>query len=438
MIFLLRRWASEVSRGPFGARPGPRADGPLVRDRTGVAVPAPQALVEPLSSTRPLSLCSVFVPMPSSVEQLAESGPAWLWGVGALLGAAVVGLLVHALLMRLIRRLLRGADEARPLRDALLRRLPGPLRLLAPTVLVYAAVPGMRAAVPAAVAAGIEGALYVVLVGAGTWLVVAVLLAAEEAVSAHYTTDSPDNLRARRIVTQVRILRRIVSTIIVVLAVGLVLLQYEPFRELGTGILASAGIVGIVVGVAAQNTLSDLIAGIQIALTQPIRVDDVVIVEGEFGWVEEITLTYVVVRVWDRRRIVMPITHFVEKPFQNWTRTSADLIGSVFLYLDYTAPVEALRDELQRIVAASEHWDGDVVGLQMTDASERTVTLRVIASARDAPTLWNLRCEIRENLVAYLRRHHPEALPTIRAQMQAAPAGDPDGPPPAPDEYDDP
>ena len=373
--------------------------------------------------------------MPSFVEQLVESGPAWLWGVGALLGAAVVGLLVHALLMRLIRRLLRGADEPRPLRDALLRRLPGPLRLLAPTVLVYAAVPGMRAAVPAAVAAGIEGALYVVLIGAGTWLVVAVLLAAEAAVSAHYATDTPDNLRARRIVTQVRILRRIVSTIIVVLAVGLVLLQYEPFRELGTGILASAGIVGIVVGVAAQNTLSDLIAGIQIALTQPIRVDDVVIVEGEFGWIEEITLTYVVVRVWDRRRVVMPITHFVEKPFQNWTRTSADLIGSVFLYLDYTAPVEALRDELQRIVAASEHWDGDVVGLHMTDASERTVTLRVIASARDAPTLWNLRCEIREALVAYLRDHHPEALPTIRAQMQAAEGAD--GPGTAPDEQYD-
>jgi small-conductance mechanosensitive channel len=376
--------------------------------------------------------------MPASVEQLVESGPAWLWVAGTLAGAVLLGLLGHALLMRLLRRLLRGADEPRPLRDALLHRLPGPLRLLAPTVLVYAVVPGMRAAVPAAVAAGIEGALYVVLVGAGTWLIGAVLLAAEAAVSAHYATDSPDNLRARRIVTQVRILRRIVSTIIVVLAVGLVLLQYEPFWELGTGILASAGIVGIVVGVAAQSTLSDLIAGIQIALTQPIRVDDVVIVEGEFGWVEEITLTYVVVRVWDRRRIVMPITHFVETPFQNWTRTSADLIGTVFLYLDYTAPVEDLREELRRIVEASEHWDGDVVGLQMTDASERTVTLRVIASAKDAPTLWNLRCEIRENLVAYLRNHHPEALPTLRAQLQAAPASGPGGPPPAPDEPDHP
>jgi small-conductance mechanosensitive channel len=306
--------------------------------------------------------------------------------------------------------------------------------VLVPVVFATAVLPGVRTALPAEAAVALDGGLFVGLIGAATWLLVAVLLAAEEAVAAYYTVDTPDNLRARKIVTQVRILRRIATAILIVLAVGLVLLQYEPFRELGTGILASAGIVGIVVGIAAQRTLADLIAGIQIALTQPIRVDDVVIVEGEFGWVEEITLTYVVVRVWDRRRIVMPITHFIEKPFQNWTRTSADLIGSVFLPLDYTVPVEALRDELQRIVAASEHWDGDVVGLQMTDASERTVTLRVIASAKDAPTLWNLRCEIREALVAYLRDHHPEALPTIRAQMQTASTDGPGGPVTAPDD----
>jgi small-conductance mechanosensitive channel len=147
-------------------------------------------------------------------------------------------------------------------------------------------------------------------------------------------------------------------------------------------------------------------------------VDDVVIVQGDFGWVEEITLTYVVVRVWDRRRIVLPITHFIEEPFQNWTRTSADLIGTVFLYVDYTVPVDDLREELQRIVEASEHWDGDVVGLQVTDASERTITLRALASAKDAPTLWNLRCEIREELVAYIRETHPEALPALRTRVE--------------------
>lgn len=211
--------------------------------------------------------------------------------------------------------------------------------------------------------------------------------AGEAAISEHYSLDVPDNIKARKIVTQVRILRRIASTVVVVLAVGLVLLQCEPFRELGTGTLASAGIVGIVIGVAAQNTLSDLIAGIQIALTQPIRVDDVVIVEGEVGWIEEITLTYVVVRVWDRRRIVMPIAHFVEKPFRNWTRTSADLIGSVFLHVGYRTPVPDLRDRLHQIVADSEHWDGDVCALHVTDATERSVQLRPLASATNAPQL---------------------------------------------------
>ncbi|MFB6247181.1 MAG: mechanosensitive ion channel family protein [Salinibacter sp.] len=372
---------------------------------------------------------------PSFLDQFVGTGPSWLWSVGLLGGAALLGLLGHALLLRLVRRLFRGPGGPHSLRDALLRRLPGPLRLLVPTGLVYAVLPGGRDALPPEAAVAVDGVLFVGLIGAATWLVVAVLLAAEEAVSAHYTTDAPNNLRARRIVTQVRILRRIASVIIVVLAVGLVLLQYEPFRELGTGILASAGIVGIVAGVAAQNTLSDLIAGIQIALTQPIRVDDVVIVEGEFGWVEEITLTYVVVRVWDRRRIVMPITHFVEKPFQNWTRTSTDLIGSVFLRVDHRTPVAAVRDELRRVVEASEYWDGDACALHVTDTTERAIELRAIASAENAPRLWELRCEIREALVAYLRDHHPEALPTIRAQMQAAEGAG--GPGTAPDEQND-
>lgn len=359
-------------------------------------------------------------------------------GGGALLilgGAALLGGLLYAGMLWLLRVLTRGTDWTLPLRGALLRRIQGPLRLLVPLLCVYATLPAVHGALSTSAQTLLTEGLYVVFVIALTWTLLALLRVGEEAIGQYYTTDTPDNLKARKIVTQVRILRRIVATVVVILALGVLLMQYEPFRELGTGILASAGIIGIVVGIAAQSTLGNVVAGVQIALTQPIRVDDVVIVEGDFGWVEEITLTYVVVRVWDRRRVVLPITHFVEKPFQNWTRTSADLIGSVFLYLDYRAPVEALREELQRIVEASAHWDGDVVGLQMTDASERTVTLRVIASARDAPTLWNLRCEIRENLVAYLRNHHPEALPTIRAQLQATDG--PEGPPTAPDDPDD-
>jgi len=354
-----------------------------------------------------------------SPDSLFSTGRPGLEAVLVLGGAAILGGLLYSGLLWLLRVLTHGSDWALPLREALLQRIRGPLRLLVPLLCVYAALPAVRGALSPATRMFLAGGLYVVFVVAATWTLLALLHAGEEAIGQYYTTDTPDNLKARKIVTQVRILRRILATVVVILALGILFMQYEPFRELGTGILASAGIIGIVVGIAAQRTLGNVVAGIQIALTQPIRVDDVVIVEGDFGWVEEITLTYVVVRVWDRRRIVLPITHFVETPFQNWTRTSADLIGTVFLYVDYTVPVDDLREELKRIVDASEHWDGDVVGLQMTDASERTVTLRALASAKDAPTLWNLRCEIREQLVAYIREEYPEAFPALRTRVEA-------------------
>lgn len=361
-------------------------------------------------------------------ESLLSFGDTGSEALFLLLGAAVLGGLLYAGVLWLFRVLTRGTEWTLPLRGALLRHVRGPLRLLIPILCVYAALPAVQEALSESTLTVLSGGLYILFVAAGTWGILALLRAAEDAIGNYYTTDVPDNLKARKVVTQVRILRRIVATVVVVLALGILLLQYEPFRELGTGILASAGIVGIVVGIAAQQTLGNVVAGIQIAFTQPIRVDDVVIVEGDFGWVEEITLTYVVVRVWDRRRVVLPITHFVEEPFQNWTRTSADLIGTVFLYLDYSVSVDDLREELQRIVEASEYWDGDVVGLQMTDTSERTVTLRALASAQDAPTLWNLRCEIREKLVAYIREQYPEALPTLRTRVarlgEEASAGD--------------
>ncbi len=341
-----------------------------------------------------------------------------LWSFSIIGSAFLLGTLAYVLLRWGAERMLRHAGEGRSLEKALVRHLRGPMRLLLPLLVVYVALPVARPHMAAPAALFVDTGMQIVLVIAVAWLLIAGFQAGEDAVALHYEMNVSDNLQARKIVTQVRILRRIATVIVVVLAVGLVLMQYEPFRRIGTGILASAGIVGIVIGVAAQQTLSDLIAGIQIALTQPIRVDDVVIVEGDFGWVEEITLTYVVVRIWDRRRIVLPITHFVEKPFQNWTRTSSDLIGSVFLHVDYRTPVEAVREELRRIVEASEYWDGDVCALHVTDTSDRTIQLRALASAPDAPDLWELRCEIREALIAYLRDQHPEALPVVRAQMQ--------------------
>lgn len=361
----------------------------------------------------------------------ATAAPSILETVGVLVGAAVLGYAVYYLIHYVVRLLTRRMNLQLPLRGALLRRTRGPLRLLVPVLATFIALPAVRTGLGDA-AGAVESTLHIVFVAGVTWLVVALLLASEEAITEHYTTDAPENIKARKIVTQTRILRRIVSTAVVVIAIAIVLLQYEPFRELGAGILASAGVFGIIFGIAAQRTLGNVVAGIQIAFTQPMRVDDVVIVQNEFGWVEEITLTYVVVRVWDRRRIVMPITHFVEQPFQNWTRNSSDLIGAVFLYVDHTTPVQAVRDELERVVSASEYWDGDVCNLHVTNTSERTVELRCTASAGSAPDLWELRCQIREQLVAFLQAEHPDALPAVRTRVQGELNGDADTSRPSP------
>jgi small-conductance mechanosensitive channel len=189
-------------------------------------------------------------------------------------------------------------------------------------------------------------------------------------------------------------------------------------RQWGVSLLASAGVVGIIAGLALQPFLTNLVAGIQIATAQPIRIDDAVIVEGEWGTIEEITSTYVVVKLWDWRRLILPLTYFIEKPFQNWTRETARLIGTAFIYVDYEAPMDRLRAELERICKASPLWDGDVVNLQVTDITDRVAQVRCLASARSAPVVFDLRCEIREAMLAFLRDHCPEALPQDRVALE--------------------
>ena len=196
---------------------------------------------------------------------------------------------------------------------------------------------------------------------------------------------------------------------------------FQQVRHVGTSLLASAGIMGIIAGVAGQKTLANLIAGFQIALAQPIRQDDVVIVEGEWGRIEEITLSYVVVHIWDDRRLVLPLTYFVEKPFQNWTRNSAQLLGSVFVWVDYSFPLEEGREALKRIIESSPLWDRRFWNLQVTDTSERTMQLRVLATSEDSSKSWDLRCEIREKFIAYIQKHHPRSLPVVRAQVLGTP-----------------
>lgn len=223
-----------------------------------------------------------------------------------------------------------------------------------------------------------------------------------------------DNLVARKHVTQARILQRVAALLIGIVTLGLALLTIAEVRQWGMSLLASAGVVGIIAGLALQPLLTNMIAGVQIATDQPIRLDDAVVVEGEWGQIEEITSTYVVVKLWDWRRMILPLSYFITKPFQNWTRETARLIGSAFLYVDYAAPVDRLRAELERICRESAFWDGDVVSLQVTDITDRTAQIRCLASARNASTAFDLRCEIREKMLAFMRDECPEALPKQR------------------------
>ena len=260
------------------------------------------------------------------------------------------------------------------------------------------------------------GILFIVTL---SFLIVHGINAMQAALLSRQQFALPDNLSARRIYTQVSVIRKVIITAVVIIATGSVLMLFDPVRQFGTSILASAGIAGIVIGFAAQRTLGNVLAGIQIALTQPLLIDDIVVVEGEFGQIEEITLTYVTVRTWDLRRMILPITYFVEKPFQNWSRVSTDLLGGVVLYLDYQTPIGELRKELKRLVENNPKWDQKVCGLQVTDTKQSTIEVRALVSATDPGKLSDLRCEVREGLIEFLCRNYPESLPRQRSVGEA-------------------
>jgi small-conductance mechanosensitive channel len=290
------------------------------------------------------------------------------------------------------------------------------VRLTLPLLVVILGVPALP------VSPGVQGLLQngvsLLIIGAVALVLFQLVQAAEALVLAQYRLDVSDNLEARKVYTQVTVLRKVAMVIIGIFTLASMLMVFDSVRQFGTSILASAGIAGIIIGFAAQRSIATLLAGFQLALTQPIRLDDVVIVENEWGRIEDITLTYVIVRIWDMRRLIVPITYFIERPFQNWTRASADLLGSVVLYVDYTMPLPPLREELDRILDGSPLWDRQVKVLQVTEAREHTLQLRVLASARDASTAWDLRCEVREKLISFVQTRYPESLPRVRAELR--------------------
>jgi len=249
------------------------------------------------------------------------------------------------------------------------------------------------------------------------WFLIILLRRIKRQVLKQYDISKEDNLKSRKVYTQFNILEKVIVFVIILTTIGLILLSFESIREIGVGIFASAGVAGIILGLSAQKVFGALMAGIQIAITQPFRIDDAVVVEGEWGWIEEINLTYVVVRLWDKRRLVLPSTYFLEKPFQNWTRSSADIIGSVFLYTDYNVPFDALRAELKRILNTTDLWDKNVQVLQVTDSKEFTVETRILVSAKNSPTAWDLRVYVREKMIDFIRENYPDSLPRTRVTL---------------------
>ncbi|MFY1599286.1 mechanosensitive ion channel family protein [Micromonospora sp. WMMD737] len=249
------------------------------------------------------------------------------------------------------------------------------------------------------------------------WLVASLLVVAEDTALARFRVDVPDNRHARRVRTQVVMLRRLTIAVIVVLAVGVMLMTFPAVRGIGAGVLTSAGVVGVVAALAAQSLLGNVFAGLQLAFSDAVRLDDVVVVEGEWGRIEELTLSYVVVQIWDDRRLILPTSYFTSKPFQNWTRTEAAVLGTAEFDVDWAVPVQAMREELRRLVEGTELWDGRVCVLQVTDATGGTIKVRALVSAADAGSLWDLRCLVREHLVAWIRDHRPTAMPRMRTEI---------------------
>lgn len=341
--------------------------------------------------------------------------------VAAVLGGAVIlGIVAHAILYAVIRSI--GKYRNTLLHSALYRRTKRPTRWLFAFLAFGMTLPAVQSRLPEGLYSFLQDAVGPLVIIVVAWSLIRFTDVLEDIVLHHYEVETGD-LRARRINTQFQVLKRILVVAIVVFALGSILMTFERIRNLGQAILASAGIIGIIVGVAAQRSVANLLAGIQIALTEPIRLGDSVVVEEEFGTIEEITLTYVVVKVWDNRRLVLPIGYFIEKPFQNWTREPSNILGTVFLYTDYTVPVEAIRAEFLRVAAESPLSDGAAAELSVTTLSKETVELRAVMSARTADDLWKLRCMVREHLIGFIQRNYPGSLPRFRAEISPADTG---------------
>lgn len=337
--------------------------------------------------------------------------------------AAAIAALMLSIAARLVTKVLQRLAGPLPFMRELLQQLRQPACLLLPLLgvqTVWTAAPDDVLFIN-----GLRHLTTLAIIAAFTWLGLRAVAAVQEMILIHHPVNIADNLRARRIQTQTRVLVRTLSCFVLIFGAAAMLMTFPSARQFGGSLLASAGLAGLAVGFAAKPVLGNLIAGLQIAITQPIRLDDVVIVENEWGRIEEITGTYVVVRIWDDRRLIVPLQWFIENPFQNWTRVSSSLTGAITFWVDYSVPLEPLRKELERLLQeVPQLWDGRVSVLQVVETSDRAIQLRVLVSSRDSSSGWDLRCYIRENLINFISHKHPQCLPQLRAAFQTSPTSE--------------
>jgi small-conductance mechanosensitive channel len=348
--------------------------------------------------------------------------PSWASAAIIISLVCIAALGIHAVALDSLRRSRAGKAAFTKL---LLMRAANPTRFAIVLLALAAAVPvsGISSGAQQQFIAPLSG-LFILLVG---WSCMAAVGLAGDLYLDRFKTGF-ENALTRKHVTQVRLLRRASQVTLGLITVGAAMMTLPAIHQYGVSLFASAGAAGIVVGLAARPLLSNLLAGIQIAITQPVKIEDSVVINGEWGWVEDITSTYLVVRTWDWRRLIVPLSWFLEQPIQNWTRETTTIIGQVLLNVDYRTPIDEVRQELDRLVHASKLWDGNVVNLQVVDATENTIQLRLLATASDASRAWDLRCELREKLIAYLQREHPDCLPRHRLEVTSGSAEQTDVP----------
>jgi small-conductance mechanosensitive channel len=349
------------------------------------------------------------------IEFFARNWHNLLLSTVLLVAATAVSLIVHFIVFWLLRRF--AARKSTVLDQSLISHGQGPTRWIFPLLAVLAVLPGLP--LPPLLMAALEHIAGLGLIGAVAWLVTLLIEVTSDVLAGHYRIDVADNLVARRIRTQFQMLRRIVGVLVAIITLSIMLMTFPSIKHIGMSILASAGLATLVVGIAMKGTLANLIAGVQIAFSQPFRLEDAVVVEGQWGWIEEIGTMYVVIRIWDLRRLVVPLSYFLDHPFENWTRTSAQLLGNILVHADYTVPMEELRQELRRICESTPLWRGQVCILQVTDATEHSVQLRALMDARNSSDAWDLRCLVRERLIEYLKENRPDTLPRYRGEWQS-------------------